>query len=81
MKEEGNYNALELTGNHKDIVKGLVQTHFAAKNKEKQSTNGKTSVGSHQGFDLVRAKGKWNLKNAHNFKPKMHADQTGQAKD
>lgn len=54
VKHTTNFDALELTGQHKEIVIGLVDTHFKNREKESQSPSGVQEV---QDFDLVRAKG------------------------
>ncbi|CAG8981060.1 hypothetical protein HYALB_00008214 [Hymenoscyphus albidus] len=50
----GGFDGLELPGNHKEIVHGLVETHF--KNKEIEQKSVKDDRGF--GFDLVKSKGK-----------------------
>lgn len=55
VKHSTNFDALELTGQHKEIVVGLVDTHF--KNREKASQFPSGGVQDDQDFDLVRAKG------------------------
>ncbi|CAG8949094.1 hypothetical protein HYFRA_00002223 [Hymenoscyphus fraxineus] len=53
-KISGGFDGLELPGNHKEIVQGLVETHF--KNKEIEQKSVKDDRGF--GFDLVKSKGK-----------------------
>ncbi|KAK1470340.1 hypothetical protein CCUS01_06442 [Colletotrichum cuscutae] len=53
-RETSNLQYLELPGQHKDIVTGLVETHFRNKEKEKRTQKHETRME----FDLVRAKGK-----------------------
>lgn len=55
VKHSTNFDALELTGQRKEIVVGLVDTHFKNREKEIQSPPGQ--VQEDQDFDLVRAKG------------------------
>lgn len=52
VQDRANFNSLELAGTYKEIVTGLVDTHFRGRDKEKQSAGAERP-----GFDVVRAKG------------------------
>ncbi|KAK3690517.1 hypothetical protein B0T22DRAFT_463752 [Podospora appendiculata] len=53
-KNRSSFDSLELSGHNKEIVVGLVDTHFKDKEAESNGEDGWED----RGFDLVRAKGK-----------------------